>query len=155
MRAPAVAAGQVEIYIGDEKVHELVQNQSFAEDAMLTVIDESVYTAEAALYCELWYLSRTIFCELLEDFPSVREKLPEMRKRIRQFKSKGADGIMRASAMHDAAADRADEHGRYIHPETWYYKVWNIVVLAFIVYNKGEKMPASSYNDVSLSSDCL
>ena len=50
-----VAAGQVEIYIGDEKVHELVQNQSFAEDAMLTVIDEN----EAASASVSWPAARS------------------------------------------------------------------------------------------------
>ncbi len=60
-------------------------NQSFCEDAMLDIIDQCPLSAIVEKYSELWYLSRNVLCSLLLEFPSVFERLPDMRARARSI----------------------------------------------------------------------
>ena len=100
-----VAAGAVAVLCDGDLKQRLAVNDSFAEEAMLHVIDSSPYTVAAEKYCELSYLSRNTFCQLLLEFPSVFDSLHAMRARARSFASKRTS----VGAV-SAAADGGPEH---------------------------------------------
>ena len=100
-----IAAGDVDILLDGEQVNSLSVNASFAEAAVLSVVDSFAYTARCTSYNEQWFLSRTGFRRLLPEFPLVRAKLGDMTKRVRSYKAKNGNRQTRQTTAPEAGKD--------------------------------------------------
>lgn len=138
-----IAAGDVDILLDGEQVNSLSVNASFAEAAVLSVVDSFAYTARCTSYNEQWFLSRTGFRRLLPEFPLVRAKLGDMTKRVRSYKAKNGNRQTRQTTAPEAGKDssqgmapgRARLPSGILHPEGWFMRVWDFALLFFVVWN--------------------
>ena len=107
----------------------LEADDSFAEECLLTHWEQNPFLARTATNCELWFLNRSTFNRLVEDFPHVREILAK-------FTNKACVAVRRASvhSVKKAAEMSVRNSTLFIHPDNLFIQVWFGVVLFFSVY---------------------
>lgn len=149
-----IAKGEVEVLVNNVQASTLSTNMAFAEDAVLSDVDKMPYTVHCLGYNEHWYLARADFLALLPQFPQVQAKVPEMRRRVRRFQKAQADeqseptnerppllkdassmGSSRGTFEVTQTAPNQLLASGFVHPDSTVMKVWNAVLLFFIVWN--------------------
>ena len=134
-----VKSGMVEI-IGSasQAASRVGHGSSFAEWAATSDLEENLHLARAASDCELWFLGRQQFRDLLHSFPQERDFADVMERRATV---KGRRRSVARSSSVDTAAQAArmspsaEVAPFSVNPESRRFKVWNVLVLAFQVYN--------------------
>lgn len=130
-----VKKGMVELLTeksdGSLKVFKKVEaDECFAEDALVEHWKENPFLARAGLDSELWFLSRSKFNIVIDDFPQSRAML-------QKFTSARGDPTRRAT-VHDlqrAAAKLRQRGRRFIHPDNFFIQFWFGIVLVVILYS--------------------
>ena len=116
-----------------EKVsRKLEANDSFAEDCLLMHWEVNPFLAKAATDCELWFLSRSAFNRIVNDYPQVKALLCS-----RQHAAHSSVCGRRAStnAILKAAQKARRNRSIFIHPDKLFIRVWVGFVLLVTLYN--------------------
>ncbi len=109
----------------------LEADDNFAEECLLEHWYQNPYLAITVAESELWFLSRTVFNKIVEDFPRVRVM-------ISTLSTKSNNGAIRRQSIHYIAkavqrAQRKRVH--YIHPDRIFIQFWFGLILTIILYN--------------------
>ncbi|GMH59726.1 hypothetical protein TrST_g1578 [Triparma strigata] len=112
----------------------LSADDSFAEGSLLEHWTENPFVARAGTDCELWFLARTKFNRLLQDFPDVRLLLENFQRKANTSKKRSCTVLTRQSILLSSEKILESKHF-FIHPDHLFIKVWMPVVLFFILNN--------------------
>ncbi|KAL9183699.1 hypothetical protein ACHAXT_004555 [Thalassiosira profunda] len=130
-----IKKGRVELMVEKEDkrlkaIRKLDANDSFAEGCLLETWEKNPFIARTATECELWVLKRSVFRDLIRDFPRSRFL-------IKQIAMESKDGRRRAS-VHNAlkAAERAKRSAAlYLHPDSYFMRAWFGLILTVTLYS--------------------
>ena len=111
-------------------IKRLEADDNFAEGCLLEHWHKNPYLAIAITDSELWFLSRSIFNRLIDDFPRVRAMMGSMiRKKDLNTRRKSVQYIAKA-------VERAKRKNSYfIYPDSIFIQCWFGLVLLIIVYD--------------------
>jgi CRP-like cAMP-binding protein len=133
-----IKKGLVHLMKEDEKdkslkiIRKLDANDSFAEGCLVEYWERNPFLAKTVSECELWTLKRSVFQQILVEFPRSRTVL-------NQIKTKQNDEqYRRRASVHDIkkAAERAKRNAtRYIHPHSLFIQGWFGVILGVTLYS--------------------
>ena len=106
-------------------------DQSFAEDCLLQHWEKNPFLARAAADSELWFLSRSKFNRIIEDFPRSYSVLRDMAGQ-KEMHPKN-----RRASIHDLQkiAVKSQNNKIFIHPDNIFIQCWFGVVLMVILYS--------------------
>lgn len=153
-----IAAGEVDVVVDGESCNQLAQNGSFAEAAILDVVEAMPYTVRCTTYNEQWFLPRTAFERLLPEFPTVQAKLGDMAKRVRVYKVGGRPGSAKSRPTSASSSRRMSATGGsdsprdrqvigaeatklqklprgVVHPDGYFMRVWSFLIFFFVLWN--------------------
>lgn len=109
----------------------LEADDSFAEGCLLMHWESNPFLARAATDCELWFLSRSTFNRLVNDFPRVK-----MLLRQRDADSHLTNGRRPSARAVLKAAEKARRNRAvFIHPDKFFMQAWVGIVLLVTLYN--------------------
>ena len=116
---------------GSHKIlRKLETDDSFAEGCLVEHWEENLYLARAVTDSELWFLGRSKFIRLVDDFPDVKMRLR------RSSRSKSSVARRGSVKLISKAIERAKRKSlMYIHPDKYLIQLWFGVVLFVTLYN--------------------
>tara|TARA_B110000305_G_C19362252_1_gene600064 strand:- start:707 stop:1132 length:426 start_codon:yes stop_codon:yes gene_type:complete len=118
----------------------LGSDDSFAETCLLEQWNVNPFLAKAGTDCELWFLTRSIFNRLVEDFPHVKVQLKEFAVKAATSRKRSVTVLTNQTVLlqHEMLLlkkKRKEIFGdMFIHPDGLFIKVWLIMVFLFIMY---------------------
>eukprot|EP00986_Skeletonema_menzelii_P012282 scaffold6715_cov139-Skeletonema_menzelii.AAC.3 len=128
-----IKKGLVHLMKEDGKViRKLDANDSFAEGCLVEYWEKNPFLAQTASECELWTLKRSVFQQILVEFPRSRTLLKQINTK------QNDEQYRRRASVHDAlkAAERAKRNAtRYIHPHSLFIQGWFGVILGVTLYS--------------------
>jgi CRP-like cAMP-binding protein len=108
----------------------LETDDNFAEGCLVEHWEENPYLARAFTDSELWFLGRSKFIRLVDDFPHVRVLLR------RSSTSKSSIARRGSVKLISKAIERAKRNSQiYIHPDKYLIQLWFGVILIVTLYN--------------------
>jgi len=113
-------------------IRKVKADQSFAEDCLLKPWSKNPYFAKALADSELWFLSRSTFNQVIQDFPKSHSIL------IRQMATNTRENIKRRKSIFDVQQTimKSDRSGLFfIHPDSMFIQCWFGVILLVILYS--------------------
>lgn len=111
-------------------IRKLDANDCFAEGCLVENWTKNPFVARTATECELWILKRSVFRNILRDFPRSRSLL-------RQTATKTDDARRRASVYGAMkAVERAKRKSAlYLHPDSYFMQAWFGLILSATLYS--------------------
>uniref|UniRef100_A0A7S1UCC9 Cyclic nucleotide-binding domain-containing protein n=1 Tax=Phaeomonas parva TaxID=124430 RepID=A0A7S1UCC9_9STRA len=128
-----VKSGMVELLVpGGGVTAKISHGATFAEWAVTNDAAGAILHARAATDCEVWFLSRHTFRDLLYSFPRERQFTQQMDA-LSQSKARkqGVAGIK----TEDAAALAKLQKAFYVTTDSKPYAAWNMLVLTVLMWN--------------------
>ena len=129
-----IKKGRVELFVekSDQTlkvVRKLDANDSFAEGCLIENWTTNPFLARTATECEMWTLKRSVFRNLIRDFPESRSSL--------RLTVKNDDARRRASVHNAAKAAQIARRNsaRYLHPHSYFMQVWFGLILSLTLYS--------------------
>jgi len=110
-------------------IRKLDANDCFAEGCLVENWSKNPFIAKTATECEMWTLKRSVFRNLIRDFPRSRSMLKVIVKN---------DDVRRRLSVHNAAkaAEIAKRHSaRYLHPHSYFMQGWFTLILTLTLYS--------------------
>jgi CRP-like cAMP-binding protein len=133
-----IKKGMVHLMKEDDKdksvkiIRKLDANDSFAEGCLVEYWEKNPFLAQTASECELWALKRSVFQQILVQFPRSRALLK------RSNTKQNDEQHRRRASVHEAlkAAERVKRGAtRYIHPHSLFIQGWFGVILGVTLYS--------------------
>jgi len=133
-----IKKGLVHLMKADEEdeslkvIRKLDANDCFAEGCLVEYWEKNPFLAQTASECELWTLKRSVFQQILVEFPRSRTLLKQINTK------QNDEQYRRRASVHDAlkAAERAKRNAtRYIHPHSLFIQGWFGVILGVTLYS--------------------
>jgi CRP-like cAMP-binding protein len=107
----------------------LTADDSFAEGSLLEHWTENPFVARAGTDCELWFLSRSNFNTLVNDFPEIRSKLKELTNKANESKKRSCTILKKQTIL--LSSEKVQLTKFFVHPDNLFINVWKGVVLLF------------------------
>lgn len=107
-------------------------NESFAEGCLLEHWTENPFLARAKTESEIWFLSRSTFNRLIEDFPLSRSVLQNKVNKNENRVSNSRNSVFKIQKI-NLTSQRFGF--MYIHPDNFFIKFWFGLILLVILYN--------------------
>ena len=147
LSAGAVPEGMYTIHSGlvqvltpqGRKTHKLSHGDSFAEVYLFEDATFCTFKAHAHTNCEMWYLGRHRFKELVSEIgqramKSVLAQMHDMAKKAaKRMVETPAPTIRALQVIHELGA--IDTDSMLIKPQSWEYNVWVVLVSSIIIYD--------------------
>lgn len=111
-------------------IKKLEGGDNFAEECLLEHWHENPFLAITQTESELWFLSRTIFNRITEDFPRVRTLISTLSKR-KSLRDRRKSVHYISKAVERAKRKRSN----FIHPDRIFIQFWFGLILLIILYN--------------------
>ena len=112
----------------------LSSDDSFAETCLLEYWTKNPFLAKAGTDCELWFLARSSFNRLVEDFPFVKKELIAFTHEAENSRRKSLTILDTQTVLlhHEMIAQT---NSFFVNPEKAFIKIWYVVVFIFVMYN--------------------
>ena len=111
----------------------LTADDSFAEGSLLEHWEKNPFVARAGTDCELWFLSRATFNEIVNDFPEIRNHLSQFTNKATESMKRSCTMLKRQTVL--LSSEKVLETKWFVHPDNMFISVWMGVVLLFILNN--------------------
>ena len=129
-----IKKGRVELMV--EKVdkslkvlRKLDANDSFAEGCLVEDWTKNPFIARTATECEMWTLKRSVFRNLIRDFPKSRSLLKVVAKNVDARRRASVHNTMKAAEI----AKR--NSARYLDPHSYFMQAWFGLILTLTLYS--------------------
>lgn len=111
-------------------IRKLKSNESFAEGCLFANWTNNPFLARTATECEIWMLKRSVFFELVRDYPRSYSLLKQISTNI--------DDTRRRTSQHDIlkAVEAAKRNSAmYLHPNSDFMQGWLSLVTGLTLYS--------------------
>ena len=111
-------------------IRKLDSNDSFAEDCLVENWIKNPFMARTATESEMWLLKRSVFRDILREFPSSRHLLRPATAKV--------EDTRRRASVHGAirAAELAKRKSAvYLHPHSYFMQAWFGLILSVTLYS--------------------
>ena len=130
-----IKSGVIELFTPEGALSDRVGlNACFAEDALLNPWEKNPFTAKCVGDCEVWFFGRPLFNALLNEWPTVREKLGKLEAKASTARRRSSVCLTTHLVAPTILAVQVKD-ARVFHPDGVWIMAWKTVLVVAIMYN--------------------